>query len=88
MKVEQSHARILRECVAKIHRYLPPNLQPITMGALTNYAIAIKEICDHPEEGYAPEKKKFVCLDCLRERDPDKNDRGILKAVESAQAEA
>ena len=69
--IQQKHARILREALAKLHPHLPPHYQEITLKALDDYAEQLRPYCEHPEESYVPAQQKVVCLDCCRRRERD-----------------
>lgn len=71
--VSQSHARILRECLAWCYRYAPPSIQQKIHQALSEYAKAIKKYCECPERCRTQKGDVWICLDCGQIR---KNSKG------------
>lgn len=67
MKVEQKHARILRECLARTHKSVPPNLQFAIVQALSEYAKGVEDYCEHPEVARVAALGILRCLDCCQD---------------------
>lgn len=64
-KVEQAHARILREALARVCNLGSPQIAATAMRGLTEYAKAVKPYCQHPQRAQVRDVKR--CLDCGHE---------------------
>lgn len=70
MMVKQEHARILREAVAKLTKLGNPFVTSICVGALQQYARAIKPTCECVDTVFIATENKAACLDCGRRHGP------------------
>ena len=69
MKIEHKDTRILRECLARLHRMIPvPHIQKYIDQQMRAYAASVAEYCEHVElaEIKQQEDNKVLCgcLDC------------------------
>lgn len=58
--------RILRECLAGLHRKAPPMLQKKIHDTLLEFAESIKSYCLCEEKSYVENEKRYACLNCGR----------------------
>lgn len=64
MKVDQAHARILREAIAKLTKLGNPFVTRICVTALSNYAKGVAPYCECVESVFITTENKTACLDC------------------------
>jgi len=64
--VLQKHAAILREGLAFACKKAHPLVRPKLIGYLTQYANAVKEYCECPQQSWVPKEgpNTYACLDC------------------------
>jgi len=86
MKVEQKHARILRECLARVHKVSPPHIQLAITKSMSEYAKAICEYCEHVEEVVVD--GKFACLDCCERRTEEERNAALAAKEKEENGEA
>lgn len=60
----QCDAKILREYLAGLIKYLPPQIAVVAIKILKQYADAVKPYCQCPEKVYIEKENRHACLDC------------------------
>lgn len=55
---------ILRECLAGLHKKVPPILQKKITNALLQFATSVKEYCQCDEKVFIENEQRYACLNC------------------------
>jgi hypothetical protein len=80
--VDQNHARILREALARISRVGPPAVQRVALQALAEYAAYVAPTCSCSERVFVAKEGREACLDCGQRHRPTSADARQLAFVE------
>ena len=70
---------ILRECLAGLHKKVPPVLQKKITDCLLRFASSIKDYCQCDEKVFIENEQRYACLNCGYRH---KNKNGDPKIVE------
>lgn len=84
--VQQKHARILREALAKLAnpRQSPPAICQYINQQLARYAESVKPYCECNERVFIAAENKEACLDCGQRHEPTKDYFNTEKATASS----